>query len=188
MSNLEKKFSKIYDNLVEKVYRFIFLKVDSKEAAEDLTSQVFLKVWNTLKKENNQFNTSKRKKKRVKKSFNASKPVFRIKNISAYIYQIARSEVADYYKEKQKFKIVSAENVQIVDAEADIARLEEKKSDVKELLECIHQLKEDYQNIIIWRYLDGLSYKKIADIMKKPEGTIRVMAHRALKELKAMLE
>jgi len=165
MPNLEKKFSKTYDKLVGKIYRFVFLKVNSQEAAEDITSQVFTKAWNRVRK-------SKKE----------------IKNLPAYIYRVARTELVDYYKNKDRFKVVSAENVQIIDPKADLAEKSQINSEINNLSGFIAQLSDDYQNIIIWRYLDDLSYKEIADIMKRPEGTIRVMAHRALKELKENIE
>ena len=45
MNNLDRQFSKIYDELVDKIYRFVYLKVSSQEVAEDLTSRVFIKGW-----------------------------------------------------------------------------------------------------------------------------------------------
>jgi len=49
MKNLKKEFSNIYDRYIEKVYRFVFLRVDSIETAEDLTSETFLRFWKSLK-------------------------------------------------------------------------------------------------------------------------------------------
>ena len=45
MANPREKFSKIYDKYIDKIYRFVFLKVSSQEIAEDLTSEVFLKTF-----------------------------------------------------------------------------------------------------------------------------------------------
>ncbi len=41
-------FSNLYDLYIEKFIVFIFMKVSNKEEAEDITSEVFLKVWNYL--------------------------------------------------------------------------------------------------------------------------------------------
>lgn len=169
MGNQEKKFSKTYDNLVNKIYRFIFLKVDTKEAAEDLSSQVFVKAWNRVREKN-------------------GPDMPEIKNLSAYIYQIARAEIANYHRNKSKFQIISTEAVQIIDTEPDIEQDQQKQSDIEKIKLCLGELQEDYQNIVIWRHLDGMSYKQISRIIGKPQGTIRVMAHRALKELKQKME
>ena len=50
--------------------------------------------------------------------------------------------------------------------------------------QAMQGLKGDYQEIIIWRYLDDLSISEIAGILNKQEGAVRVMLHRALKDLK----
>jgi len=73
MANYRREFSKIYDQCIDKIYRFIFLKVNSKEIAQDLCSETFLKGWETYKK-----NT-------------------KIENPSAFLYRIASILVIDYF-------------------------------------------------------------------------------------------
>jgi len=53
--------------------------------------------------------------------------------------------------------------------------------------QALSELKEDYQNAIIWRYLDGLEIQEIAQLLGKTETNTRVLLHRALKELKTKL-
>ena len=48
-------------------------------------------------------------------------------------------------------------------------------------------LKDDYQNYVIWRYLDELSVPEIAQITGKSEPSVRVGVHRALRALKGQL-
>ena len=48
----------------------------------------------------------------------------------------------------------------------------------------LNNLKEDYQDVIIYRYLDELSVPEIAKIVQKSEDAVRVSLHRALKSLK----
>ena len=50
MNSPRKAFSQIYDECVDKIYRFIFLKVSSEEIAQDLCSETFLKGWQAFKK------------------------------------------------------------------------------------------------------------------------------------------
>lgn len=164
MADTRKKFAKLYDKYVEKIYRFVFLKVSSQEVAEDLTSQVFTKGW-------------KRFKKREK-----------IANPSAYLYQIARAEIANHHREKAKFPIVQATADQVIDPNPPSQENQELQSDLKILKKVLAELKDDYQNVVIWRYLDGLSVGEIARMMERPEGTVRVMVHRALKELREKMK
>ena len=45
-------------------------------------------------------------------------------------------------------------------------------------------LKKDYQDILIFRYLEDMSFEEISEIVGKPVGTVRVMVHRGLAALK----
>ena len=41
-------FSELYDAYVKRIYRFVYFKVSGHEEAEDITADVFLKVWNHI--------------------------------------------------------------------------------------------------------------------------------------------
>ena len=165
MDNCQEKFSRIYDECVDKIYRFVFLKVNSQEIAEDLTSETFLKCWRTFKEKENE-----------------------IVNPSAFLYQIARNLIVDFYRDKAKTQFILADCDQIDDPVA-VNPVEKVlfNSDIAVIKGAIGQLKDDYQNIIIWHYLDDLSVPEIAKITNKAEGTVRVTLHRALKALKTRL-
>ena len=98
MDTLREQFSRIYDQYIEKIYRFVYLKVDSQETAEDIPSKVFLKVWELHQR-----------------------PQGLIQNMNAFLYQIARNMVVDSYREKDRTKTVSAEFAgQIVDSKINL--------------------------------------------------------------------
>jgi RNA polymerase sigma-70 factor (ECF subfamily) len=164
MPDFRKKFAKIYDKYIEKIYRFIILKVGTPEVAEDLTGQVFLKGWRKFKKGEG------------------------IKNISAYLYQIARAEIANYYRGRSKFKIISAEALPMADPQANLEENQQLQSEIVDLQNCLAKLNDEHQDVLILRYLEGYSTKEIARILKKSEGAVRVMIHRALKELREEME
>jgi RNA polymerase sigma-70 factor (ECF subfamily) len=163
MANLRKIFSKIYDQYVEKIYRFIFLKVNSQEIAQDLTSETFLKTWQAFKKQN---------------------PENEIENPQAFLYRIARNLVTDYYREKGRMQVISAENISIVDPRQNLEEKSILKSDFEAIRADLVSLKEEYQNVIIWHYLDDLPISEIAVMLDKTEETTRVLLSRALKSLR----
>src|SRR4030042_3135715 len=165
MDSYQKNFSQLYDQHIDKIYRFVFLRVNSQEVAEDLTSETFLRGWRVFK--------DKEKK---------------IANPSAFLYQIARNLVTDFYREKGKAQIVSAEIMPINDPRIDLEKDAILRSDMESVKRAIANLKEDYQNVVIWHYLNDLPISEIAKIISKPEGTVRVTLHRALKALKAIID
>ena len=161
MNNHKEQFSRIYDQYIEKIYRFIYFKVSSQEMAEDITSKVFLNGWESYKNKGG------------------------ISNPGAFLYQIARNMIVDYYREKDKTKIVSTEFIpQIADNRTNVHEKAVLGSDIEMVKSAIQNLKKDYQDVLIWHYLEDMPVAEIAQILDKPNGTIRVMIHRGLKALK----
>ncbi len=162
--NNQKKFSKIYDQYIDKIYRFVFLKVSSQETAEDICSEAFTRVWQSMDKGT------------------------KIENPQAFVYQIARNLITDHYRQNSKIKLVSIDNCKEI--QDNQPNLEEKSllmSDINEVKLALNNIKPEYQDIIICHYLDDLSIPEIAEIMNKSQGTTRVMLHRALKALRVVV-
>ena len=166
MDSLNEQFSEIYDQYIEKIYRFVYLKVNSQETAEDLTSKVFIKGWEAFQS-----------------------PKEEIKNPGAFLYQIARNAVIDHYREKGRSKVVSVDaSGQIADPGTSAHDRAIFNADVSLVKTAIQKLKKDYQDVLIWHYLDDMPIADIAKNMDKPAGTIRVMLHRGLKDLKKLIK
>ena len=229
MANYRKEFSKIYDKYINKIYRFIFLKVNSQEIAQDLTSETFLKGWEAFRKSQNPGHNDQKVEEdkssssptealdEVKKRTKFSSPVANarvvdelrsspplanarvvdelrsspplanarvIENPQAFLYQIARNLVIDHYREKGKAQLVSVEYIPIIDPKQDLEEKSLLESDIGQVQLALTGLKEDYQNVIIWHYLDDLPIREVAKMLDRTEETTRVLLHRALKSLK----
>lgn len=160
---MSEDFGQIYDQYVTRIYRFIFLKVSSQEIAEDLCSEVFVRT--------------------LKKSQETS-----IANMQAFLYRVARHVVADHYRQETKVRIVSLEETEEIgpfaDSLIDEVILHSEMEEVRKALALLH---DDYQNLIIWRYLDELSIPEIAQIEEKSEGSVRIGLHRALGSLRSKM-
>jgi len=162
MMNLRKEYAKIYDKYIDKIYRFVFLKVNSQEIAEDLCSETFLRCWEKFKEN--------------PKS---------IDNPQAFLYQIARNIVIDHYRQKGRTQTVPIDCVPIADSGLSLEERAQNNSDLFQVRQAIAKLDEPHQEVVIWHYLDDLSIPEIAKMTNKTEGNIRVMLCRALKSLKS---
>lgn len=173
-NKIKKEFEKVYDSNIEHIFRFAYLKVSSKDDAEDITSRAFLKLWQAL---NNKKESS-------------------IRNQRAFLYKVTRNLIIDYYRQnrdkteesKPKKEKVPLEKVVVVDKEV---RADEKAfidSEMEEVRDALSKLNEDYQNIIILYYLNELTTSEISDLLDKPESSIRVLIHRALTALRKELK
>jgi RNA polymerase sigma-70 factor, ECF subfamily len=153
-------FAELFDYYSKKIYRYIFFKVSSQQLAEDLSSQAFLKAWEYL---------SQNKK---------------IKDFQSFIYQIARNLVIDYYRSREKEElplIYTDTNEELADENQVDPDREIDRETLKKLLE---KLEIEYKEIIVLRYIEDMSIKEISKIVDKSANHIRVIIHRAIKELR----
>ena len=158
-------FAELYDQYVEPVYRFVYLKVSNKEEAEDLTSDIFLRAWDYLIREDERA----------------------VENFRALIYAMARNRIVDLYRERARRK-----EWQITVSEGEEAsalsavRVEPPREEMNQLLATIQQLKQEYQDVIHLKYIEGLSTRQVGKILGKSSTNVRVTLHRALKKLKEL--
>jgi len=162
------QFSNIYDKYVDKIYRFVFLKVSSEDVARDITSETFTRGW--------EFFT---------KSIDSKD---KIKNPQAFLYKVARNLIIDHYRKRTRVQTISTQEFLIPDPGVDLEQTSAMSSDLEEIKQHIAKLGNDYQDVIILRYIEGLSFRQISHISGRKEATLRVMLHRALKELRESLE
>ncbi len=163
-------YARIYDRYVAALYRFAFLKLPSREAAEDVVSETFLRGWQYMQKGQD------------------------VANVRALLYRIARNLIVDTYRKSdrtdQPLWVVTPEGTQTsTDSATELSdrsrgqAIMEARADLALVLERIARLKEDYQDVLTLRLIDGLNFGDIASILEKTPGNVRVIYHRAMKAL-----
>jgi RNA polymerase sigma-70 factor (ECF subfamily) len=156
-------FGLLYEKYLDEIYRFSYLGVGDSWEAEDITENVFLKTWEQL-------------------------PIIysqdsEIDNFRAWLYRIARNLIIDYIRSKKP-----------VNLDYDISTEETSPENIfsdnhmsKRLTKAIMQLEPNYRQIIVLRFINQLSHGEAAKIMKLGYSNVRVLQHRALKKLRAIL-
>lgn len=158
-------FATIYDNYVGRVYKYVYYRVSERTDAESITQEVFLHAWKAID----------RYKKRTGTAF------------WAWLVVIARNLVIEHYKSRKHVSLEEA--VSISQAEdANPEAITEANFDRGYVRDAISKLKGDKRKVIILRFIEGFSYREIAEAMNKTEGAIRVIQFRALKDLKRVLD
>jgi len=159
-------FMAAYDKYIEDIYRFVYFKVSNHDEAEDLTSQVFLKVWNYIQ----------------------TNSMGEYKTLKSFLYKVARNLVIDYYRKnanKNEFSLSDeAAPIDIKDEKQDPIGELELKYDIESLEKNLDKLKTEYREVIIMRYINELDIAEIALILEKSKGNVRVLIFRALKALR----
>lgn len=157
-------FGLLYDHYQPQIYRFIMLKIGRREEAEDLTHQVFLNAWQNIKGYKH-------------KGF----------PFSSWLYRIARNQVIDFYRTKKE--TIDIENVEEPDSgEMSLGETLDLNIAIGKVRDAILNLNHEQQDVIIMRFVNDLTPKEIALALDKPESTVRVLQHRAIKNLQEILE
>jgi len=156
-------FGQLYDKYQSGIYRFIYLKVGLREEAEDLTHQVFLKSWQNISGYN-----------------------FRGFPFSSWLYSIARNQVIDFYRLKKE--IVRIESIAELKTENDSQISLDKKTDLARVKNAILELNDEQQNVIILRFIEDFSISETALALDKSESAIKLLQHRAVKNLKKIIK
>lgn len=177
----DKAFISLYDQYVSPIYRFVYLRTNSVQDSEDLTSDTFLRFWRMLNKETDE-------KKDV---LAADSQEIIIRNPRALLYQIARNLVTDFYRKKAHKEIIVGKEDEIFKNIPENGHLEEGAiltSEMDQIKKALGKINGEYQEILIWHYLDDFSIKEIAQILEVPENRLRVKLHRALKALRGKVK
>ena len=170
-------FIKFYDSNLDKIYRYIYFKVGQKEDAEDLTSASFLKLWNAIQEGK----------------------IIEYSTLRSLMYTIARNIVIDHYRKTSTMPTVPIQDEIEIDGETiacsdqlvsdteDVRDALDREIDLDQIKERLLEMKDEYREIIVLRFIEGLSAKEIAKILNKTPGNVRILSHRAIKSLKEMI-
>jgi RNA polymerase sigma-70 factor (ECF subfamily) len=155
-------FGELYERYLDPIYRYVYYGVTDHQEAEDLTELVFLKAWEAL-------------------------PRYRRKRLAfrAWLYRIAHNVVVDRHRTHRP--AVSMEHV--MDLQDTLPTPEtavETQQEIDKLSTVLAQLKPRLKQVILCRFISGLSHAETAEAMGISEGNVRVLQHRALKKMRRL--
>jgi RNA polymerase sigma-70 factor (ECF subfamily) len=153
-------FACLYGTYIDRIHRYIYYRVYDREVAEDLTSLVFLRVWENLG------------------SFKIGCTPF-----TGWLYRIAHNAVIDYYRAHKT--LVPLEDCYLqqlghsdgVDEKVDVSFLSQR------LVKAMDALTHTQQEVLILRFIWGLTTREIACRLHKGQGAIRALQTRGLRKL-----
>ena len=146
-------YGQLYDTHVEKIYRYIFFRVADVQTAEDLTSGVFLKAWESIGR------------------YRPGAPFL------AWLYTIARNTVIDHYRtHKPQVRLESV----VIRQDSGLEERLERHGDAAELRLAMQHLTDEQQEVLRLRFIEELDTEEIASRMDKTPGAIRALQMRAL--------
>ena len=156
-------FGELYDRYVSLVYRSMYCMLNDRQLAEDLTAQTFLQALQAIAR------------------YEERGLPFR-----AWLLRIAKNLAMDHWRTQRNHN--SSRNNGSDRAISSPELFCEAKLREEEVWRAVHSLRGDQRQAIILRFVDGLSYPDVAQVLGKSIGAVRVIQYRALSALRRALE
>jgi RNA polymerase sigma-70 factor (ECF subfamily) len=160
-------FAALYDRYLDTIYRYVYYRVGSRQLAEDLTSETFLRALRRI-----------------------GTFTWQGRDFAAWLVTIARNLVADHFK-SSRFRLEITTADMVANEGAETAEGPEhavmRAWTNTALLEALKRLNPQQQECLVLRFLQGLSVAETARIMGKNEGAIKTLQYRAVRTLAALM-
>ncbi len=157
-------FAALYNQHYQAIYTYIYYRVDNNQTAEELTSQVFVRMVEKIK------------------TFKS-----RGRPFLAWLYTIARNMITDHYR-KNKQAIIMPMDVHLPTEKCQ----PENEVDSRLRNECLRSamdhLTEVQRQVIVGKFIEDRSNRDVAALLDKTEGSVKSLQHRALAALRRAIE
>jgi RNA polymerase sigma-70 factor (ECF subfamily) len=155
-------FALLYRRYLDRVYSYAFYQLGDHHDAEDATERIFLAALRAIP------------------SFRDEGATFR-----AWLFRIARNTLANAHRTRARRWTEPMDAVVREPAapEGDPAGLALRAEEIRRVRAALAHLPEERRQVIILRFADGLSAREIGQVLDRTEGAVRVLLHRALREV-----
>jgi len=154
-------FTELYQRHVDLIFRYVLYRVGDQAAAEDLTSEVFMRVLESLATYED-----------------------RGAPFAAWLYRIANARVIDYWRR------ASRQNVSLDAGEVDVP-VDLPARDViaqRALAQSLQRLTPEQQEVLMLKFVADYNTAEIAQLTGRSEGAVKALQHRALAALARLME
>lgn len=153
----------IYDEYYEPMYRYIYRQVSDVETARDLTAELFRRYLQAIQQGQGPDQA-----------------------LRAWLYRTAHNLVIDHYRRQQHRQHLPLPE-EVVNTDDDPVSLAEEQILAEQVRAALQQLTADQRQVIVLKFLEGLSNQETASVLKKPVGAVKSLQHRALTALQHYL-
>ncbi|MDK2980893.1 MAG: hypothetical protein PWQ55_1240 [Chloroflexota bacterium] len=157
-------FGRLYDLLVQPVYRYLYRRTGSTSDAEDLTSQTFTTAFEALQRYRHRDGV----------------------HFAAWVFTIARHKLADHYRRSKRWPPPEPQIEPSVSPDT-LGRLV-RDEELEGLQALIRELSEEERDLIYLRYVAELTYADMAEVLGKKEDAVKKSVYRLLARLKSRME
>ena len=158
-------FGALYRRYVDRVYGYCFYLLGDHHDAEDATERTFLAAMDAIGR------------------YRDTGATFR-----AWLFTIAHNQLANALRSRARQRTAPLDSVAEPRADDDPAGLVGLAEETRRLRTALESLAEDRRQVVVLRFVDGLSAREIGEVLGRSEGAVRVLQHRALRDLAATLD
>ena len=161
----EDAFGELYARHLDAIYRYIYFRVADAADAEDLTEDVFFKAWEALSR------------------YRPGQYPF-----TSWLYRIAHNLTIDHHRKRPRGAVTDLETKRDLPTSNTTEEIVQQRQDAQVVVDAIRRLDSEEQQVVILRFVEGLSHQEVADVIGKSNEASRVILHRALVRLGRYLE
>jgi RNA polymerase sigma-70 factor (ECF subfamily) len=156
--------AEIYDRYAIAIYRYLYRYLGDGARAEDMTSEVFVRLLQALK-------TSRAPRDKLR----------------GWLYRVAHNLAMDWFRQSARVSEAALDADLVVGGHSPSTAVEERQAQ-QALRAALRQLTPGQQQVIVLRFGEGLKISEVSQIMGKSEGAVKILQHRAVKRLEKLLE
>ena len=168
--NQETRFLSAFEEYGDALFRHAMLRLSDRERAIDVVHDTYAKVWLYVRQGHE------------------------IENFRPFLYKVLNNLVVDEYRKNRESSLDALLAQEGVD-EGSFAELSENTVeslaapiDGRQAFEVLALIPDQYREVIILRFVDGLGPKEISELIEESENTVSVRIHRGLKLLRDRME
>ncbi len=159
-------FGELYSRYLKKIYSYVYHRTGNTHDAEDLTAKVFMRALSHIGNYED-----------------------RGLPFQAWLYRIAHNIVANWHRDQGRRKIIALDDYVAHSLKSDAPdRLAEESEEQAQLMEAVQRLPEDRQQLLLLKFIEGMSNAQIGAIMGRTEGAVKSLYHRTLLALRDDLQ
>jgi RNA polymerase sigma-70 factor (ECF subfamily) len=156
-------FAELYRRYQPKIYRYVAFRVSSASVAEDLTSEVFVRLVERI----DDFH-------------------YRGRPLLAWLYTIARNLITDHYRREGRAQSYPLDDSLVADT-PDPAQRAHYAVEKSRLTDAIADLTEDQRQVLLLKFFEGMDNPTVAKVLGKTVGAVKSLQHRGLAALARVL-
>lgn len=158
----DEAFAELYRRHLDRIYRYVLIRVGEVQDAQDITAQTFLSALTGFK-------------------------TYRGDGFTAWLFGIARKKIADHYRRSRPQVALDDISETWIESALSLEEIVSGRLTVQRVHAALRALPPDRAEALTLHIFGGLSYTQVGEVMGRSEAAAKMLAHRALTDLRQQL-